>query len=97
MGVDALVSTVWALPKPSIETLFYSLNEIRTSDISSPIRLPISVSWVRVYVDLSGLALDSQIVRVLALLSLITYSCFEFRAEYRLGVFSFFKLLLLYR
>jgi hypothetical protein len=80
MGIDALFS-VGAVPKPSIETLLYSIEEMGTDDISTLCGFPIAVTRVSVNVNLCGFSLDSQIVRILASFALFTDSGLEVGAE----------------
>jgi hypothetical protein len=95
MGIDTLVSSVWAFPKPTVKTLLNSVKEMSTNDVCTLRWFAIAVTRVRVNVNLCGLSLDSQVVRILAPLAFFADTGLEVCAKYRLGVLTFLECLLL--
>ena len=95
MSIDTLISSVRALPEPTIKVLFDSIQEIRARDVSSPFRFAVAITGVGIYVDLGRLALECQVVRVLALLAFLAYTRLVVGAQHGLRVFTLFKGLLL--
>ena len=95
MSVDTLVAAVGALPEPPIEVFLDSIEEMCASDIRAPLRFPSSVPRVGVDVDLRGLAIEGQIVRVFALLAFLADTRLMVGAQNRLRVFTLLQGLLL--
>jgi hypothetical protein len=95
VGIDTLVASVRAIPKPTVETLLNSVEEMSTNDVCTLRWFAITVARVRVNVNLRGLSFDSQVVRILASLAFFTDTGLEVCAKYRLGVLTFLECLLL--
>lgn len=93
--VDAFVASVGAFPQPPVEVLFDGVKEMLADDVRAPLGLAVAVAGVRVDVDLSGLALDAEVVRELALLALFTDALLEVGAEDGLGILALLDGLLL--
>ena len=89
MGVHTLVSSVWTLPKPTVEVLFYCIEEVLTSDIGSEFRLALTISGIAVDVNFSCFALESEIVRVFTFFSLFASALLKVSTEHRLRVLTF--------
>jgi hypothetical protein len=75
--VHAFFSAIRALPKPSVEVLFDSLNEVGASDVYTPNCLAISVSRVSVNVNFCRFSFEFEVMREFTLLSLLTNTRFK--------------------